>query len=108
MRDPNQLSWSLWSYVDADDLGDALRLASECEVEGHEAVYVAAPDIASNHSLEDLIERHFGAGTIEVRSLPRPDAGPISIEKAGTLLGYSPTRSWRDHLDESGEGGSPS
>jgi len=37
-----------------------------------------------------------------LRPLARPDAGGISIEKARRLLGYAPTRSWRDYLDEGG------
>ena len=39
---------------------------------------------------------------IELRDLTRPDASGISSEKAKRLLGWKPTRSWRDYLDENG------
>ena len=44
------------------------------------------------------------ATPIEIREpLPRPDASGLSIAKAQRLLGYAPTRSWRDYLDEDGD-----
>jgi UDP-glucose 4-epimerase len=108
LRDPDEPSAGFWGYIDADDLADALLLAAECDVPDHEVIYIASPDIASTHTLPELLARHHGEGAIELRDLPRPDAGPISIEKARRLLGYDPQRSWRDHLDEQGNALAPS
>ena len=43
------------------------------------------------------------ASEIELRELDREDASGISIRKARRLLGYAPSRSWRDYLTDEGE-----
>ncbi|MCA1673001.1 MAG: hypothetical protein LC799_12670, partial [Actinobacteria bacterium] len=52
--------------------------------------------------LKEAARRHYG-DRIEVRGLARPDASGISCAKAERLLGYAPTRSWRDYLDNDGK-----
>jgi UDP-glucose 4-epimerase len=101
LRDPlgGSPSQSFWSYIDAYDLGDALRLAAESSLPGHEVMYIASPDNATGRPLRELIAHHFGAA-VEVRG--EPSSG-ISIEKARRLLGYAPSRSWRDYLSPDGE-----
>jgi len=95
-------SVSFWSYVDAYDLAHALRLACECQLhDWHEAVYIVSADNGAGRPLRSLIEHHFGED-VELRSLPREDAGGISYAKAHDLLGYEPSRSWRDYLTEDG------
>ena len=39
---------------------------------------------------------------IELKELARPDASGISCAKAKRLIGWEPTRTWRDYLDEEG------
>jgi nucleoside-diphosphate-sugar epimerase len=101
IADPDLPSAGFWSYIDAEDLADALLLAAESDLPGHEVFYIASPDVASTLTLAELVERHHG-DAIPLRPLDRPDAGGISIAKARRLLGYNPTRSWRDHVDETG------
>jgi len=104
LRDPegSEPSAGLWAYIDVYDLADALRLAAESDLDTHEVVYIASPDNSANRPLADLIRHHHG-DAIEVREpLPRPDASGLSIAKAERLLGYAPTRSWRDYLTEEG------
>jgi len=101
VRDPSVLSPNLWSYIDADDLADAIVLAVQSDLPGHEVFYIASPDNVGGRDFAELVRTHYG-DAIELRTLARPDAGGISIEKARRLLGYAPTRSWRDHLDEDG------
>jgi UDP-glucose 4-epimerase len=48
------------------------------------------------------VRTHYGGESIEIKPLAREDASGISIAKAERLLGYKPSRSWRDYLD--GEG----
>lgn len=104
LRDPfgGAPSESFWSYVDAYDLADALRLAAESELPGHEAIYVSAADNATGRPLAELVAHHFGAA-VELRETTRPDAGGIAIDKARRLLGFTPTRSWREYLTPEGE-----
>ena len=68
---------------------------------GHEVLYAAAPDNANGLPLHDLVRRHFG-DRVELRPAPRPDASGISCARAVWLLGWKPTRSWRDWLDDDG------
>jgi UDP-glucose 4-epimerase len=103
LRDPeNMPSAGFWSYIDVYDLADALRLAAESDVDGHEVVYIASPDNFANRPLAELIRHHHG-DAVTIRDLPREDASGISIAKAERLLGYAPSRSWRDYLGEDGE-----
>jgi UDP-glucose 4-epimerase len=102
IRDPDEPSAGFWSYIDVEDLADALLLAAASDLPGHEVFYIASPDAASTLTLPELVARHHG-DAVPVRELDRPDAGGISIVKARRLLGYDPKRSWRDHLDERGQ-----
>jgi UDP-glucose 4-epimerase len=101
VRGPAGPSAGLWSYIDAYDLADALRLTAESELGGHEVVYIASPDNVAGRPLAELVHEHYG-DAIELRPLDRPDASGISIAKARRLLGYDPRRSWRDYLDDDG------
>ena len=98
---PTSASASFWSYIDVYDLADALRLAAESELPGHEVMYIASPDNCANRPLAEMIRRHHG-DAVELRELDREDAVGISCAKAERLLGYAPTRSWRDYLAEDG------
>jgi UDP-glucose 4-epimerase len=90
------------------DLAVAIRLAVEVPVTGHEVVYVAQPDNATTWHLEDPVAAAFPDAQIEVRATTAapPAAGTgrsgIDSSKAQRLLGWSPTRSWRDVLDDDG------
>jgi nucleoside-diphosphate-sugar epimerase len=94
-------SVSFWSYIDVYDLAHALRLAAESSLDGHETMYIAAADNGAGRPLSELIAHHFGAA-VSVGSLAREDAGGISTAKAERLIGYRPTRSWRDYLSADG------
>jgi nucleoside-diphosphate-sugar epimerase len=101
VRDPSVLSPNLWSYIDAYDLADAVRLAAESDLPGHEVFYIASPDNSCGRDFAELLHTYYG-DRIELRPLTRPDASGISSEKAKRLLGWHPTRSWRDYLDDNG------
>ena len=103
LRDPEaEASVAMWAYIDDYDLADALRLAAESDLDTHEVFYIASPDNHANRPLAELVRHHFG-DKIPLRDLPRPDASGVSIEKARRLLGYDPSRSWRDYLTPEGE-----
>ena len=102
VRDASVLSPNFWSYIDVYDLADAIVLAVESDLAGHEVFYIASPDNVGGRPFEKIVEEYYG-GRVEVKKpLPREDASGISIAKAGKMLGYSPKRSWRDYLDEGG------
>lgn len=103
VRDPFQESGNYWSWTDADDLARALRLACEVEHEGHTVLYVAQPDNTTGRPLAELVERVYPELVDRLRGdLTREDASGIDSSRAMRVLGWEPTRTWRDHLDEDG------
>jgi hypothetical protein len=40
---------------------------------------------------------------VEIREVDREDASGTSSAKAQRLIGYAPSRSWRDYLSEDGQ-----
>ena len=94
-------SVSFWSWIDADDLAEALRLAAESDLPGHEVLYIASPDNATGLPLHDLVRRHHG-DAVALRAVDRPDASGISTAKARRCSGRRPTRERRDLLDDDG------
>lgn len=101
VRDPSNLTANLWSYIDVYDLADALVLAAESDLPGHEVFYIASPDNAGGHDFAEILHRYYG-DQIELRPLDRVDASGIDTSKARRLLGWDPKRSWRDYLDSDG------
>ena len=79
-----------------------MKEKESADLPGHEVLYVASPDTIGGHSLEEIVRRRHGAAKVELRPLPRPDASAIDCSKARRLLGWEPTRSWRDYLDADG------
>jgi nucleoside-diphosphate-sugar epimerase len=102
VRDPAVLIENYCSYVDVYDLCDAVVLAIRTDLPGHEVFYVASPDTIGGHPLVETVQRHYPADGIEFRATDREDASAISSAKARRLLGWEPSRSWRDYLDEDG------
>ena len=102
IRDKSQLSPGFWSYIDVYDLADAIVLAADSDLPGHEVFYIASPDNVGGRPFEQAVREHYG-DKVELKTpLPREDAGGISVEKARRMLGYDPKRSWSDYLDEDG------
>ncbi len=102
VRDPAVLIGNYCSYVDVYDLCDAVVLAIETDLPGHEVFYIASPDTIGGHPLEETVKQHYDGEGIEFRSLSREDASSISTAKAERMLGWAPKRSWRDYLDDAG------
>jgi nucleoside-diphosphate-sugar epimerase len=101
VRDASVLSANLWSYIDLYDLADAIVLAVESDLPGHELFYIASPDNVGGRPFAETVRKHYG-DRIEIRAVDRVDASGISSAKAMRLLGWKPKRSWRDYLDEEG------
>jgi nucleoside-diphosphate-sugar epimerase len=91
-----------WSYIDAYDLAVALRLAMESDLPGHEVMYVCSPDSAGVADTVAALRAQYG-DRVEYRPFARVDASGTSAAKAERLLGWQPTRSWRDYLDQAGQ-----
>ncbi len=103
LADRNRPSVTGWAYIDADDLAEAIRLAVESDLPGHEVVYIAADDTIGSRDLSASWKAAYPEATTTLRPVARPDASGIDTTKARRLLGWRPTRSWRDYLTEDGE-----
>jgi UDP-glucose 4-epimerase len=102
VRDASVLSPNFWSYIDVYDLADAIVLAAQSDLSGHEVFYIASPDNVGGRPFEEIVREHYGDAVEIKEPLPREDASGISCEKAQRMLGYEPKRSWRDYLDDEG------
>ena len=103
LADRAKASVTGWSYIDADDLAEAIRLAVECGVPGHEVIYIAAEDTIGGRNLHEAWRAAYPHSGTELRPVSRPDASGIDTGKARTLLGWRPTRTWRDYLKDDGQ-----
>ena len=92
-----------WPYIDVRDLAEAVRLAVDSDLPGHEAFYIAAPDTTGGVDLHASWRAANPGSTTELRPISRPDASGINSGKAQRLLGWQATRSWRDYLTDTGE-----
>ncbi|WP_421724754.1 NAD-dependent epimerase/dehydratase family protein [Bauldia sp.] len=93
--DPRSRHWNLWTYIDARDGAQAVRLALESDIKGAEVFGIANADSVMNRANEDLASEVY-PGAERKRPL-EPNESLISIEKARRLLGYEPKHSWRKH-----------
>ena len=95
--DPTTRAWNLWGYVDAADVAQAVRLAIESDLGGHEAFVVAAADSCMTTPSADLMATVYP--DVEVRGNLEGHQTLLSIDKARRLLGYEPGVTWRDHVE---------
>ena len=63
------------------DLADAIVLAVESDLPGHEVFYIASPDNVGGRPFAELVRRYYG-DEIEIRPLAREDASGISCARA--------------------------
>ena len=62
VRDPSVLIENYCSYVDVYDLCDAVVLAIETDLPGHEVFYIASPDTIGGHPLAETVRTYYGGG----------------------------------------------
>lgn len=85
---------ALFAYVHVADAAAAARRAVEADYDGHEAFWVTAADTSADAESAALAERFYPDATVR-RDLSGTES-LVSVEKASRLLGWKPTRSWRD------------
>ena len=78
---------AFWTWVDVRDAASACRLALERNQPGHEACYIAAPEIFPATAIETLLARHF-PGDYPVAPHIRGSVSPVDCSKARRLLGW--------------------
>jgi nucleoside-diphosphate-sugar epimerase len=94
--DPSIRAWNLWGYVDARDVGQAVRRSLVADIVDHEAFLVAASDTCMTQTSRDLMSAVYPG--VFVADRVEGHATLLAIDKARSLLGYSPEHSWRGHV----------
>jgi nucleoside-diphosphate-sugar epimerase len=91
--DPRLRKWNLWSYIDARDGAQAVRLGLEYAGTGMEVFVIASPDTVMSRPNDELVAEVFPG--VEVRGPLGEHDTMLSIAKARRVLGYAPEHSWR-------------
>lgn len=92
-KDPRARHFNLWTYIDARDAAQAIRLSLESKLTGAHVFGIANSDSVMTRSNDELLDEVF-PGTKRKRPL-QPHESLISIEKAERMLGYKPQYDWR-------------
>ena len=96
--DAQKRRFNLWSYIDADDVAQAIRLSLESDITGAENFIIAARDTIMNRPSRALMAEVFPSVPVD-DSLGEFDS-LISSKKARALLGFEQQYSWRDRIKE--------
>ena len=92
-KDPRSRHWNLWTYIDARDAAQAIRLALEARLTGAHVFGIANADSVMSRSNDALL-----AAVFPKAKKKRPvtaNESLISIDKARTVLAYKPKYTWR-------------
>jgi nucleoside-diphosphate-sugar epimerase len=101
-KDARSRHWNLWTYIDARDGAQAIRLALEARLTGAEVFGIANADSVMSRSNEALLDEVFPKAKRK-RAL-QPNESLISIDKARRVLGYKPKYTWRQSGPKAAKG----
>jgi nucleoside-diphosphate-sugar epimerase len=91
--DARSRCWNLWSYIDARDGAQAVRLALAHEQPGFDVFIIANADTVMSRPNHELLAEVFP--DVPHRREFGPHETLLSIEKARRVLGFEPRHSWR-------------
>jgi len=92
--DPALRKWNLWSYIDARDGAQAVRLALQHPNPGFAVFVIANADtVMATRTSADLAAEVYPG--VPVTKELEPHETLLSIDKARRVLGYEPRHSWR-------------
>jgi nucleoside-diphosphate-sugar epimerase len=91
--DPNLRRGNLWTYIDARDAAQAIRLSLEAKLTGSNVFGIANSNSLMRTTNDELLAAVFPNVT---RKRPiEPNESLISIEKAQRVLGFKPAYDWK-------------
>ena len=97
-RDPGARQRIFWSYIDARDLGEIVRLAIENDGLGYQVFNATNNLTSSNVPTRDLLARFFPSVPVK-RDLEKFET-LLSNGKIREVLGFQEGHSWRRYVDE--------
>ena len=84
---------NLFAYVHVRDVATAVRRTLETDFDGHETFWIAAADTTIDVPSQQLAEEFYPtAANVDLTGTE----SLINTEKAGRILGWEPTNSWRN------------
>jgi nucleoside-diphosphate-sugar epimerase len=95
-HDVHARKWNLWSYIDARDGAQAVRLALDADFTGAEIFIIANGDTVMSRSNADLVAEVFPG--VEVRGDLGDHDTLLSIAKARRMLSFEPQHTWRSEV----------
>ena len=96
--DPRGRHWNLWTYIDARDGAQAVRLALAAKLTGAHVFGIANADSVMSRPNDALLDEVF-PGTKRKRPITANES-LISIDRARAVLGYEPQYPWREQVDK--------
>lgn len=99
LQDPDLAAPSLFNYVDARDVTDFLLLLLEKmdSIGNGSTFFVGAADALATRPLSELLPRYV-PGSEDLAAVLSGTSSAFSIDRARTVLGWEPKRSWRTEL----------
>ena len=91
--DPKTRHFNLWTYIDARDAAQAIRLSLESDLKGAHVFGIANSNSLMRKSNDELLDAVW-PGVPRKRAI-EPNESLISIEKAQRVLGYKPEYDWK-------------
>lgn len=98
LADPSLRRRNLFAYIDSRDLGHMVQRCLETDGLGYEIFNVANADMSVAATTQEIIDQFYDG--VEVRREMGRDETFYSIDKARDLLGFAPSHSWRDVLQD--------
>ena len=95
-KNPAAGASNLWSYIDTRDCGLAARLALECQVPGHHALFLSAADTCMPIPTRQLVTRYMPDAPEPSPALAEYGA-LFDTSAAHTLLGFEAQHSWEEY-----------
>lgn len=92
---------TLFSYLYLEDATSIARAAVEADHDGHEAFWAVAGDTTADVPTSVLVEEYYPDA--ETRRSFDGNEAPICTAKAGDLLDWTPSHTWRDIADAAGQ-----
>ncbi len=89
-----------WSYIDARDLGEIVRLCIETDGLGYQVFNAANDHTSSDLPTAELLSRYYP--DVKVRGTLGEFEGLLSNRKARTVLGFAEKHNWRRYVTTGG------
>jgi nucleoside-diphosphate-sugar epimerase len=93
-EDPQLRKWNLWGYVDESHVAQSVRCALQADIAGADSFIIAAADTVMKRPSRELMAEVFPG--VPVREGVEGTDTLLSIDKARSVLGYSPDFTWRE------------